>query len=197
MTERGAPGTRRHGSSRSSWMPSRASPTLAEDGSSWGVDDRTPGPGAFVGTQADPAVLRTGSTAAPGRSAGWVDLRNQTADLDDLSLLRALNLVDRDDRLLIAGEILLRTPQQDVLDTLTRSASGAKPPSGDCVSLWHCSCRILSIRSGWPSTPRSRTSRSPAAKRSHCLTSPRSPSTRRSRAPWSTGTTHDRSGWVL
>ena len=62
-------------------MPSRASPTLAEDGSSWGVDDRTPGPGTFVGTQADPAVLRTGSTAAPGRSAGWVDLRNQTADL--------------------------------------------------------------------------------------------------------------------
>ncbi len=56
-----------------------------------------------------------------------VDLRNQMADLDDASLLRALNLIDRDDRLLIAGEILLCTPQQDVLDILTRPAAGAEP----------------------------------------------------------------------
>lgn len=56
-----------------------------------------------------------------------VDLRNQMADLDDLNLLRALNVVDRDDRLLIAGEILFCTPGQDVLDILTRPAAGAEP----------------------------------------------------------------------
>jgi ATP-dependent DNA helicase RecG len=56
-----------------------------------------------------------------------VDLRNQMADLDDGSLLRALNLVDRDDRLLIAGEILFCTPEQDMLDILTRPAAGSEP----------------------------------------------------------------------
>lgn len=56
-----------------------------------------------------------------------VDLRNQLADLDDLGLLRALNLVDRDGRLLIAGEILLCVPEQDVLDVLTRPSAGAEP----------------------------------------------------------------------
>lgn len=56
-----------------------------------------------------------------------VDLRNQMADLDDLGLLRALNVVDRDDRLLVAGEILFCRPEQDVVDMVTRSAAGAEP----------------------------------------------------------------------
>jgi ATP-dependent DNA helicase RecG len=56
-----------------------------------------------------------------------VDLRNQMADLDDASLLRALNLLDRDDRLLIAGEILFCTPDHDRLDLLTRPAAGSEP----------------------------------------------------------------------
>jgi len=56
-----------------------------------------------------------------------VDLRSQMADLDDASLLRALNLVDRDGRSLIAGEILLCTPEQDTLDILSRSSPGAEP----------------------------------------------------------------------
>lgn len=56
-----------------------------------------------------------------------VDRRNQMAELDDLSLLRGLNLVDRDDRLLVAGEILFCAPQLDTLDLLTRPASGAEP----------------------------------------------------------------------
>lgn len=59
--------------------------------------------------------------------AQLVDLRNQMADLDDASLLRALNLLDRDDRLLIAGEILFCTPDHDRLDILTRPAAGAEP----------------------------------------------------------------------
>lgn len=56
-----------------------------------------------------------------------VDLRHQMADLDDLNLLRALNVVDRDDRLLIAGEVLFCNPTQDVLDVLSRPAAGAEP----------------------------------------------------------------------
>lgn len=56
-----------------------------------------------------------------------VDLRHQMADLDDASLLRALNLLDRDDRLLLAGEILFCTPEHDMIDVLTRSAAGAEP----------------------------------------------------------------------
>ncbi|KAJ1684633.1 hypothetical protein LUZ63_020388 [Rhynchospora breviuscula] len=55
------------------------------------------------------------------------DLRSQMADLDDLSLLRALNLVDRDDRLFIAGEILFCRPAHDSLDLLTRPTAGAEP----------------------------------------------------------------------
>lgn len=178
-----------------------------------GVDDRTPGPGAFIGTQADSAMLRSriygntrpqltvpieeiefsgtrllvitvpegldlvtdskgkalmrqGTTCAPltedarrglaherrnpdltarPSDRPWnavaqaamrqarsllgqlVDLRSQMADLDDASLLRALNLLDRDDRLLIAGEILFCAPEQDMLDMLTRPAAGAEP----------------------------------------------------------------------
>lgn len=178
-----------------------------------GIDDRTPGMEAFIGTQADPAVLRNriygntrpqltvpieeiefggtrllvitvpegldlvtdskgkalgrqGTSCAPLTEASrralaherrnpdltarpsdrplrdvaasamrharsllgqLVDLRNQMADLDDASLLRALNLIDRDDRLLIAGEILFCTPHQDMLDILTRPAAGAEP----------------------------------------------------------------------
>lgn len=56
-----------------------------------------------------------------------VDLRNQMADLDDASLLRALNVVDRDDRLLIAGEVLFCKPEQDMLDILSRPAAGSEP----------------------------------------------------------------------
>lgn len=178
-----------------------------------GVDDRTPGPEAFIGTDTDPAFLRNriygntrpqltvpideiqfagkrllvitvpegldlvtdskgkavarvGTSCAPltedARRAlahdrrnpdftarpsdrSWrdvaasamaqarsllsqlVDLRAQMADLDDVSLLRALNLLDRDDRLLIAGEILFCTPDEDRADMLTRPAAGAEP----------------------------------------------------------------------
>lgn len=56
-----------------------------------------------------------------------VDLRQQMADLDERSLLRALNVLDRDDRLLVAGEILFCLPGQDTLDVLMRTASGAEP----------------------------------------------------------------------
>lgn len=56
-----------------------------------------------------------------------VDLRHQMADLDDLSLLRALNVVDRGDQLLIAGEILFCVPEQDTLDFLSRPAAGVEP----------------------------------------------------------------------
>lgn len=56
-----------------------------------------------------------------------VDLRNQMSDLDDASLLRALGLLDRDDRLLVAGEILFCTPVEDRLDILSRNAAGAEP----------------------------------------------------------------------
>ncbi|GAA3622677.1 RNA-binding domain-containing protein [Microlunatus ginsengisoli] len=59
--------------------------------------------------------------------AQLVDLRSQMADLDDRSLLRALNVLDRDDRLLTAGEILFCEPSQHVLDVLTRPAAGAEP----------------------------------------------------------------------
>ncbi|RMI14417.1 RNA-binding domain-containing protein [Cellulomonas triticagri] len=178
-----------------------------------GVDDKTPGPGAFFGTQADPTALRNriyGNTRpqltvpieevefhgtrllvitvpegldlvtdskgkalgrdgtscrplteearralaherrnpdltsrqservaadiAPGALAELrrllgqlVDLRSQMADLDDASLLRALNLVDREGRLLVAGEILLCVPEHDVLDLMMRPAPGAEP----------------------------------------------------------------------
>ncbi len=178
-----------------------------------GVDDRTPGPEAFIGTQADAAILRNriygntrpqltvpieevefagkrllvitvpegldlvtdskgkalcrhGASCAPlteeARRAlaherrnpdltarrserPWrdvsasamrqarsllgqlVDLRNQMADLDDATLLRALNLLDHDNHLLIAGEILFCTPELDMLDILTRPAAGAEP----------------------------------------------------------------------
>ncbi|WP_284292977.1 ATP-binding protein [Luteimicrobium album] len=44
-----------------------------------------------------------------------------------MSLLRSLNVVDRDDRLLTAGEILFCTPELDVLDMLSRPAAGAEP----------------------------------------------------------------------
>lgn len=56
-----------------------------------------------------------------------VDLRSQLADLNDVSMLRALNVVDRADRLLIAGEILFCKPEQDVLDILSRPSAGAEP----------------------------------------------------------------------
>lgn len=56
-----------------------------------------------------------------------VDLRSRMADLDDRSLLRALNVLDREDRLLIAGEILFTTPAYDGVDILARTAAGAEP----------------------------------------------------------------------
>lgn len=56
-----------------------------------------------------------------------VDLRHQMADLDDRGLLRALNVLDRDDRLLIAGEILFCEPDHDMLDVLMRPTAGAEP----------------------------------------------------------------------
>lgn len=178
-----------------------------------GVNDRTPGPDAIIGTQADPAFIRNriygntrpqltvpideihyagkrllvitvsegldlvtdgkgkalsrrGTSCAPltedarralaherrnpdltarpsdrpwsdvapsamrqarGLLGQLVDQRNQMSDLDDASLLRALNLLDREDRLLCAGEILFCTPDHDKLDILTRSAAGAEP----------------------------------------------------------------------
>ncbi|MGQ0464806.1 MAG: RNA-binding domain-containing protein [Sporichthyaceae bacterium] len=56
-----------------------------------------------------------------------VDLRQQMADLDDRNLLRALNVLDREDRLLVAGEILFCAPSQDTLDVLIRASAGAEP----------------------------------------------------------------------
>lgn len=56
-----------------------------------------------------------------------VDLRQQIADLDDRNLLRALNVLDRDNRLLVAGEILFCPAGQDTLDVLMRTAAGAEP----------------------------------------------------------------------
>lgn len=186
------------------WMPSFAGGRIV-----LGVDDRTPGREAFIGTKADPAFLRNriygntrpqltvhideiqfagkrllvitvpegldlvtdskgkavarqGASFAPltedARRAlaherrnpdltarpsdrSWrdvvltavaqartllsqlVDLRAQMADLDDASLLRALNLLDRDHRLLIAGEIFFSTPDEDRVDILTRPAA--------------------------------------------------------------------------
>lgn len=69
------------------------------------------------------------SAMAQARSllAQLVDLRQQMAGLDDRSLLRALGLLDRDDRLLVAGEILFARPRNDSVDLLTRSAAGAEP----------------------------------------------------------------------
>lgn len=55
------------------------------------------------------------------------DLRRQMADLDDLNLLRALNVLDRNGRLLVAGEALFCAPSHDVLDVLARPAAGAEP----------------------------------------------------------------------
>lgn len=56
-----------------------------------------------------------------------VDLRTEMADLPTSDLLRALSLVDGDERLLIAGEILLCRPRQDTVDIHTRAAPGAEP----------------------------------------------------------------------
>lgn len=67
-----------------------------------------------------------------------VDLRAQMADLDDASLLRALNLLDRDHRLLIAGEILFRTPDEDRVDMLTRPAAGAERRFGASTNRSSC-----------------------------------------------------------
>lgn len=74
-------------------------------------------------TDIDPAALRQ----ARDLLAQLVDLRSQLADLDDRSLLRALNVVDRADRLLVAGEVLFCPPGHDMLDILTRSAPGGEP----------------------------------------------------------------------
>lgn len=74
-------------------------------------------------SQVNPSAMRQ----ARSLLAQLVDLRNQLADLDDLGLLRALNLVDREDRLLVAGEILLCDPEHDALDLLSRAATGSEP----------------------------------------------------------------------
>ncbi|MDO5633472.1 MAG: ATP-binding protein [Micrococcus sp.] len=55
------------------------------------------------------------------------DLRRQMADLHEAELLRSLGAVDRDGHLLIAGEILLCTPDHDSVDLLFRPAPGAEP----------------------------------------------------------------------
>ncbi len=55
------------------------------------------------------------------------DLSSELAALSDRELLRALNVMDRDGHLLIAGEILFCTPRHDVVDILVRSASGEEP----------------------------------------------------------------------
>lgn len=72
-------------------------------------------------------VAPSAMTQARSLLGQLVDLRAQMADLDDASLLRALNVLDRDDRLLAAGEILFCTPDEDRADILTRPAAGAEP----------------------------------------------------------------------
>ncbi len=72
-------------------------------------------------------VAPSAMTQARSLLGQLVDLRAQMADLDDASLLRALNVLDRDGRLLIAGEILFCTPDEDRADILTRVAAGAEP----------------------------------------------------------------------
>lgn len=72
-------------------------------------------------------VAPSAMTQARSLLGQLVDLRAQMADLDDASLLRALNVLDRDDRLLVAGEILFCTPDEDRADILTRLAAGAEP----------------------------------------------------------------------
>jgi ATP-dependent DNA helicase RecG len=71
----------------------------------------------------DQAALRHARTLL----SQLADLRRQMADLDDRSLLRALNVLDRDGRLLVAAEVLFCVPDQDVLDVLMRPAAGAEP----------------------------------------------------------------------
>lgn len=73
--------------------------------------------------QVHPSALRE----ARHLLAQLVDLRAQMAELDDVNLLRALNVVDRDDRLLVAGEVLFCTPAHDALDLLVRPTSGGEP----------------------------------------------------------------------
>jgi ATP-dependent DNA helicase RecG len=72
---------------------------------------------------ADPAAMNR----ARHLLSQLVDLRQQMADLDDRNLLRALNVLDRDDRLLVAGEVLFCPPGQDTLDVLLRTSAGAEP----------------------------------------------------------------------
>src|SRR5699024_1186458 len=85
--------------------------------------DLTARPSASTWQDVDPRAMRRVRSLLNH----LVDLRSQMQDLDDLNLLRALNVVDRDDRLLVAGEILFCVPEQDMLDLLTRPAAGAEP----------------------------------------------------------------------
>lgn len=85
--------------------------------------DLTARPSTLSWQDVDPAAMRQ----ARGLLGQLVDLRSQLADLDDRSLLRALNLIDREDRMLLAGEILFCTPDHDRLDVLMRPAAGAEP----------------------------------------------------------------------
>ena len=85
--------------------------------------DFTARPSNLSWQDVDPAAMRQ----ARSLLSQLVDLRSQMADLDDRSLLRALNLLDREDRMLLAGEILFCTPDHDSLDVLMRPAAGAEP----------------------------------------------------------------------
>lgn len=85
--------------------------------------DFTSRPSARPWTDVDPSAMR----AARSLLGQLVDLRSQVADLDDRNLLRALNVLDRDDRLLTAGEILFCRTDHDKLDLLVRAATGGEP----------------------------------------------------------------------
>lgn len=55
------------------------------------------------------------------------DLRRQLAELHDDDLLRSLGALDAHGDLLVAGELLLCTPDHDTIDILSRPSPGAEP----------------------------------------------------------------------
>lgn len=115
---------------------------------------RNPDPTARPSERRWADVAPSAMTQARSLLSQLVDLRNQMADLDDASLLRALNPLDR---------ALQQVPN---------------PPFDDFENRWSCFFPTPSNPYEPRSTRRSPTPRSWGARRSHFRTSPRSPSTK-------------------